>query len=147
MQRKCTQCDSVMEWNTENFCSKYGKPSQPCRECQRAKIRRHYNENKQYYLDKAMKRTQELREWLKELKASLACEKCGEDHPACVEFHHKDPSLKDMELSTVVTAGWSKERILKEIEKCNVFCSNCHRKHHFETKTGPWASVKAIKKE
>jgi hypothetical protein len=138
--RKCTGgCDEVKEWNTSIFISKYGKPSQPCRECQRRKIRQHYCDNRQYYIDKATIRTTGLREWLKDIKSELKCQKCGEDHPACIEFHHRDPSKKDMDLATVAGRGICKERILKEIEKCDILCSNCHRKYHFDTKTGPWA--------
>jgi len=105
-----------------------------CKECSRKNVQKHYQNNKQYYSDKAMKRSEELRYWLKELKSKLSCVKCEENHPACLEFHHNDPKEKEIEISTVVAAGWSKERILKEMEKCTVFCSNCHRKHHWDEK-------------
>jgi len=103
-------------------------------------MRQHYDDNKKYYLDKAAVRTTELRNWLKGIKSELRCQECGEDHPACIEFHHRNSSQKDINLADVASKGWSKEKILQEIEKCDILCSNCHRKHHFDTKTGPWAS-------
>jgi hypothetical protein len=67
--------------------------------------------------------------WFRSLKASLKCERCGENHPACLEFHHRDQAKKDCEVSKMVRTS-SIERILEEIAKCDVLCSNCHRKLH-----------------
>lgn len=91
-----------------------------------------YARNKEHAKAKIISRKNELREWLKEIKSHLKCNKCGENHIACLEFHHTDPSSKDAVLANVVNNGWSKQRILKEIEKCEVLCSNCHRKLHWE---------------
>jgi hypothetical protein len=57
--------------------------------------------------------------------------RCGESHPATLDFHHRDPNEKDFLLSSAARNGWGKERILREIEKCDVICSNCHRKEHW----------------
>ena len=57
---------------------------------------------------------------------------CDESHPACLDFHHRDPREKVMILSKVTNQrGWSIERILAEIAKCEVICANCHRKEHW----------------
>ncbi len=68
--------------------------------------------------------------WYHEYKSKLKCEICSENHPACLDFHHKDSSEKQKEISVCIRDGWSKERIIKEISKCQVICSNCHRKFH-----------------
>lgn len=62
----------------------------------------------------------------------MFCKTCGENHPACLEFHHLDPENKDNDIAYMVNTGYSIARILREIEKCVVLCSNCHRKLHFE---------------
>jgi len=75
--------------------------------------------------------------WRKRKKIELVeykggkCEKCGYDK--CIhalEFHHKDPSEKDF---TISGKSWSFERLKKEVDKCIMVCSNCHKElHHFK---------------
>lgn len=68
--------------------------------------------------------------WYVELKASLVCGRCSEDHPGCLQFHHADPTKKEISVSDAVRRGWSRERIHTELRKCEVLCANCHAKHH-----------------
>lgn len=75
-------------------------------------------------------RRREIASWFGELKSQLACSQCGENHPACLQFHHREPSTKEMSLADAVRRGWSRERILAEAAKCLVLCANCHMKHH-----------------
>ena len=72
-----------------------------------------------------------MRAWLLEIKKQRACERCGEDAPECLHFHHRDPETKDREVSAAIEQGWSKRRILAEIAKCDVLCANCHCKEHW----------------
>lgn len=58
-----------------------------------------------------------------------ACTKCGCDDPACLDFHHRNHADKITEVS-LAAARWSIKRIQEEIDKCDVLCSNCHRKLH-----------------
>ena len=50
---------------------------------------------------------------------------CGNSNPIVLDFHH----LRDKILvfGSMGSCGWSIEKILKEIDKCIVLCSNCHR--------------------
>jgi hypothetical protein len=89
-----------------------------------------YKNNSKRAYDKVAQRRAELREWLWNLKATLKCGICGEDETCCLEFHHTDPSEKEVTIALTVSRGFSKERILKEIEKCETLCANCHRKRH-----------------
>lgn len=61
-------------------------------------------------------------------KNSLSCIFCPESVGVCLDFHHLDPTQKDFELSHF--ANVSRARFEKEIKKCIVVCSNCHRKIH-----------------
>jgi len=96
----------------------------------RAARRRWYARNKDHAKEKVVERRRLLAEWFREFKTDLKC-KCGEDHIGCLEFHHTDPSQKDMTVAQAVHNGWGKERILAEVEKCEVLCANCHRKLHW----------------
>ena len=59
-----------------------------------------------------------------------SCCKCG--YSKCsyaLEFHHTDPTEKEFSLSqTGVTRSW--DRLLAELKKCILVCSNCHREIH-----------------
>lgn len=72
--------------------------------------------------------------WRKRVKKKLVeykggkCECCGYDR--CIEaleFHHINPSEKDFTIS-----GTSKsfETLKKEVDKCILVCSNCHKEIH-----------------
>lgn len=78
------------------------------------------------------KREKEYKKWWKELKDSLKCARCPEDHIAVLDFHHKDPSHKEFNISNAIRSCYNKQRILDEIDKCEVLCSNCHRKLHWK---------------
>jgi hypothetical protein len=55
------------------------------------------------------------------------CERCGYDkYIGALEFHHRDPSQKDP--NALKNRGL--KALLKEIEKCDLLCANCHREEH-----------------
>ena len=92
--------------------------------------RRYYHRNKESQKIKIISRKKSITEWAKNLKSKLKCEICGFNHPAALDFHHNNPKEKDMEISMAMRNGWSKKRILSEIEKCKILCANCHRVFH-----------------
>lgn len=94
--------------------------------------KRHYDNNKEQVTEKIKKRQQEMRVWFQELKTKYSCSICGENHPACIDFHHLNAKDKEMDVSQAIKWGWSKQRIESEIAKCITLCSNCHRKLHYE---------------
>ena len=93
--------------------------------------RRWYRVNKERKLEWQARRLRELKAWFVALKATKQCERCGESAPECLQFHHRDPSSKDFDISVAVAQAWSKRRIVAEIEKCDVLCANCHLIHHW----------------
>lgn len=109
-------------------------PSKEWADANRQKCRdsgkRHYCTHAKVVRQKVCSRRQELRKWFKELKKTLSCGECGEQRTPCLDFHHKDPLQKEINISQSHNKGWGKERILAEIAKCEVLCSNCHRCRH-----------------
>lgn len=90
-----------------------------------------YKENREKQYVRMERREAEIKKKLTEYKSNLKCD-CGENHPSCIDFHHIDPKQKEISICKAVTNGWGWERIMKEIEKCKVLCSNCHKKIHWE---------------
>lgn len=109
--------------------------SQAWKDANQDKIREYrrdwYSRNKKHAQQKVNDRKRRMRRWLQLYKQTLCCYECGEDHPAALDFHHRDPEEKELEVHRLLRTFRSFERILEEIAKCTVLCSNCHRKHHW----------------
>jgi 5-methylcytosine-specific restriction endonuclease McrA len=61
------------------------------------------------------------------IKLESGCNRCGYDeNPIALELHHLNPNDKFMDVSTMITQGYSVQRIKNEIEKCEILCANCH---------------------
>lgn len=62
-------------------------------------------------------------------EAGDSCFMCGGVFPdECYDFHHIDPSQKEMSISRNSAVGY--EKIRRELEKCVLLCANCHRIEH-----------------
>ena len=108
--------------------------------------RRAYNRRYQkvYYANNAKKRKTEvalrrknIRLWFEEVRRKAFCTRCGlsgENCPWLLEYHHEVQGSKTSGVSHLVNNGYSKKRILEEMNKCDILCANCHRRHHFEEK-------------
>lgn len=87
------------------------------------------------------KRSQAVMEWRRRAKAKAVetkggqCSICGYDkNYAALEFHHTDPFQKEFSFGLKgIPRSW--DRMLKELEKCVLICSNCHGEHHEEEPT------------
>jgi hypothetical protein len=92
-----------------------------------------YHANKGSALATRKNRTAKQLDAVREYKANRGCERCGEKHFACLEFHHPDPSTKEVNPQDLVRAkGWTLQRIFAELGTMQVLCANCHRKLHHE---------------
>ena len=57
------------------------------------------------------------------------CQKCGYDKCMdALDFHHIDPSLKDPHFDRFKARNFEKTK--RELDKCMLLCSNCHREVH-----------------
>lgn len=97
-------------------------------------FRKRYEQFKAIKKKQLRERRHRRAEWFLEYKSKLKCSMCKENHPACLDFHHIDPTEKEATVSQLVAWGRSQEEILIEISKCIILCSNCHRKHHWNEK-------------
>ncbi len=75
-------------------------------------------------------------EWRRRTKKTLIeykggrCERCGynKDYPSVYEFHHRNPDEKEFSISR--RGSNSIEKLKKEVDKCDLVCSNCHAEIH-----------------
>jgi hypothetical protein len=116
-----------MPWKDK---SKY--KSEAYREYMRDYQRSWHQRNRARRIAKVYERKERILEFYNQLKATLECDRCGENHPATLQFHHRDPQKKDFNLSEAVNDGYGIERIKREVAKCTVLCANCHAKEHYE---------------
>lgn len=64
------------------------------------------------------------------------CVKCGIEfdgtNSAIYDFHHINPDEKEFSLNKATLNKFGMEKILNELKKCDLVCSNCHRLIHFK---------------
>ncbi len=90
-----------------------------------------YHRHKQVIRERRRQRLIEVRDWYHDYKNTLCCVDCGENHPACLQFHHKDRAEKRFSLGDMASRASSIRVLMEEIKKCEVLCVNCHAKRHW----------------
>jgi hypothetical protein len=88
--------------------------------------------NKRYYREHTEKHRQVMKGHFTRKKAIIQsfkdtpCMDCGNKFPPeCMDFDHRGDDTKINDVSSMTTCSISK--ILEEIAKCDIVCSNCHR--------------------
>ncbi len=114
-----------------------GEKTREYLEKKRAWDRNYYQRHKIKRQAANYERRTRLYEYLRQIKAKASCAYCGEDHPAVLQFHHRDPSQKEFNIGEFVTRQLGgMEKLKNEIEKCDVVCANCHLKYHYYQNRG-----------
>jgi hypothetical protein len=116
-------------------CNKCGKPLtgkyRECKDCRKLYDTQRYSEQKQQIISRNVQRKREIVAWYREQK-SKPCMVCGGlFHFACMDFDHLDGYTKKFDISWAVRNGISKDRIVEELRKTQLLCSNCHRYRTF----------------
>jgi hypothetical protein len=132
-KKLCNKCDTwkvLSDYHNNKACS--GGVTGTCRDCE-------WVRRKQWYADNRTRRQQLANERNQSRKQELVnrfgnkCFDCNSGFPICVyDFHHLDPSGKDMNPSAAMTLSEQKRE--KELAKCVMLCANCHRIRHFDRK-------------
>src|ERR1044072_4247109 len=105
--------------------------SRSCCNCGESKPDRFY---RAYNLCKTCFNRYCIQRWIRRKLDAIAykggrCQRCSYDrHYAALEFHHRDPSAKDVQWSKLRLRSW--KAILAELDKCDLLCANCHREVH-----------------
>jgi len=130
--KRCPRCKKTLSVDkfAQNRRRKDGLQSR-CKKCDCEYKAEKYQENKELFKSRAKKRRRENRQWFITYKQSLKCSKCGDERWYVLDFHHRKNSKKNLNICEMVNRVYSKEKIVEEIEKCDVLCANCHREEHY----------------
>lgn len=97
----------------------------------RTRGRDYYHKNRERQLSLALIRKK--RRYLEKRKLILGfkdkpCMDCGGVFPYYVmDFDHRDKTKKIDNIASMSGRGWTNEKIMKEMAKCDIVCANCHR--------------------
>lgn len=127
MKKQCTKCKKLL------FLKSFGKKLKGlrsrCLTCSREDMKKHYNANKKDYTRRQREKRAERMKFLHEYKSSTPCFDCGDHFPYyCMDFDH----LRDKKFLMSRAHLEGMETIKKEMAKCDLVCSNCHRKRTFK---------------
>lgn len=140
----CNTCKPVSAFN-KNLAKKDGLQSN-CRECSNNHSKSHYNRNKSYYSGRNKQRKQEIILLIQKAKEGKSCQDCGKFFPSYVmDFDHRDPTQKKWGLAGARRHMPSDEEVLKEIDKCDLVCANCHRIRTFTRESTSGSSPLSLK--
>jgi len=101
----------------------------------------YYQNNKAKVLATTKASVKKYKEQWRSFKATLSCVKCGQNHPATLDFHHIDSSTKEASVNKLIKYRAFK-RAMEEVKKCDVLCANCHRIHHHDERENKKAKKK-----
>ena len=128
--KKCLKCNQVKEFS--DFRKKTRNSDgldRWCRDCMKIDDKRIYEskllENRIKNYDRKKKQREKKYEFVIDFLKKNPCIDCGESNPIVLEFDHKQN--KNMNISELIKDS-SLEKLINEIEKCEVRCANCHRK-------------------
>jgi hypothetical protein len=105
-------------------CKRFGIPIDPskprevyhCRECANM------------YVEKSRGKNADTKKAIVQALKAKPCTDCGNQYPIeCMDFDHVQPVLKAGTISRMVKDASSVKKFIKELDKCEVVCSNCHR--------------------
>lgn len=129
MEKECTRCHIVKPLSEYCKGARFKMGVQPaCKSCMNIAYNKSRKKKQQHYQAVAKARAHSNAERIRKYKEERGCITCGEGRPSCIDFHHVDPTSKDIEVSEMRHCSW--ETILREIEKCVTVCRNCHALIH-----------------
>ncbi|MGI9057872.1 MAG: hypothetical protein ACR2H5_04790 [Ktedonobacteraceae bacterium] len=147
MKKICSGCGEMRDIERDFAWKNMAKGTRQrwCKFCQAEANRKHYQNNKQVYIEhahehhqnnreryidlarkRAINRHTENRQRLYEYLLTHPCVDCGQDDIRVLEFDHvRGGKKKSISRLLSIDAPW--KAIQAEIEKCEVRCANCHR--------------------
>ena len=135
MNKRCCICggdkdESKFSWKNKSKGIRHAQ----CKSCKREIDNTYYlkSKDRKAAIRKTSKKVYKfLRDYVRRLKMFGSCSKCGEDRWYVLDFHHIQD--KDDSVANLIKRRCSVKRLKRELRKCTLLCSNCHRElHYFE---------------
>jgi hypothetical protein len=130
--KRCSRCKEEKDESQfqRNRSAQDGLQDQ-CKACRKVTDR-------QTYAKRTPEQIERFREWNRqtiernvrlvyEYLLQHPCVDCGESDPVVLEFDHVNGEKRD-NVASYIRSGRSWQRVLTEIEKCEIRCANCHRR-------------------
>lgn len=99
-----------------------------CRVCKSEYDKKYVQKNKGKHAALNKLNRRKARQYVYDFLKTHPCVDCGENNIVCLDFDHIDPKSKFKSVSALVHSLCVLSTIQKEMDKCEVRCSNCHRK-------------------
>jgi hypothetical protein len=129
------QCSSCLQNKPEDSYHKQTRVSgglqSICKDCRKNLDAKLYKKNKKRRLIRARIVRHERQKWNIELKDGKECTDCRRAFPYYVLHWDHITNDKVTNVSKMIMQACSKEKILKEIAKCELVCANCHAERTF----------------
>lgn len=114
LERKCPKCEKVLPSTDFYKRRRIDYSSTYCKICTS---------------EQTLNRMQRLKKQMVDYKGG-SCMICGyKKYMGALDFHHLNPKEKDFNLAHMKKYTFD-EKIKKELDKCILVCSNCHREIH-----------------
>jgi hypothetical protein len=123
--KRCGKCGRLSDLSKFHLCTRRGHQAW-CKDCRRTYDARYHQRNRQRRLVQKRALDASYRAWYSSLKQGKSCADCGGVFPpVAMQWDHLPGQPKAGELANLIRKH-NKSRILAEIEKCELVCSNCH---------------------
>lgn len=136
--RKCIRCKKEKDESEFNWRSKDRLLQSVCRDCQQEMAKERYRNDqenvKEINKTSRQKARDEAERFIYEYLSYSVCMDCGEYDFTVLTFDHVK-GKKKMNVSDMVSQGYSLSAIKAEIELCEVVCSNCHMRREILRKS------------
>jgi hypothetical protein len=112
-----------------------------CKDCCKQYMYNRYHKDLEKSREQTNKRRAERVKWFRDLKSNIPCADCGMIYePCCMDYDHvPEKGLKHKVVSKMVLDNTPINKILEEIDKCDLVCLLCHNKRtsdRFDEKLG-----------
>ena len=107
-----------------------------CKVCRRAYDSAYHRATRPLRVEQKKERHAEFVGWYLALKEGKPCADCGQTyHPAAMQWDHLPGAQKLASVADLCRKN-NRRRVLEEIAKCELVCSNCHAVRTFQRQRG-----------